>query len=285
MGAGEEELVVGGCALRDECGGRSVWVSSDADRDGMVHGVNVKALVRCTVVLILPEVSAVSDCAAPWAGNPSESSVISAKKSEEWLVALSSCLVKPCFSSPEVSHGETGGLASCKWGFCLMGLVDASATMDGWVRVGFEAAGDWISGEGGSSVHSLLGLLSSSLKMKARQICSSSSTGERGFVFGVNDWALVFICWFSVYSFAALFEIGRALNDLVSSISSIMVKLLQIDSSSPFGCSLSLSTLFLLAGDRISSLETCEDSELVVGSFSPLSLSLLSVCCVLPVGA
>ena len=115
----------------------------------------------------------------------------SAKISEEWLVALSSGLEKPCFVMPEVWLGETGRLASCKWGFCLSGLVDASATMDGWVRVGFEGAGDWISGEGDSSVHSLVGLLlSSSLKMKARQICSSSSIGERGFVVGVGNWAL-----------------------------------------------------------------------------------------------
>ena len=166
-----------------------------------------------------------------------------------------------------------------------MGLVDASATMDDWARVGFEGAGDWISGDGCSSVHSLVGLLSSSLKMNARQICSSSSSGERGFVFGVDGWALWFVCWFAVGSFPLLFEVGPTLNDLASSISSTMVKLLHIDSSSGFGCSLSLSRLFLLARDCIPFLEICADSELVVGSLSPSRLSLLSVCCVLVVDA
>ena len=157
--------------------------------------MNVKSLVFCAVVLTSLDGAAVSDCAVPLAGNPGESSVgeeTSAKTSEEWLVALSSRWEKPCLSWLEVSLRETGGLASCKWGFRLMGLVDASATMDGWIRVAFESAGDWISGEGGSSVHSFVGLLSSSLKMKARQICSSSFTGERGFVFGVDTWALCF---------------------------------------------------------------------------------------------
>ena len=270
MGLGEEEVVVGGCALRDEWGGCEVWGSADGDRDGRGHGVNVKDLVRCAVVLALLEGSAVSDCAVPVAGNTSGSSVeedTSAKRSEEWLVALSSRWEKPCSSGLTVSLGETGGLASCKCGFCLMGLVDASATMEGWVRVGFEGAGDWVSGCD-SRVHSLVGLLSSSLKMKARQICSSSSIGERGFVFGVDGWALWSICWFAVSSLPLLFEVGLALKDLVSSISSIMVKLLHIDSSSRFGCSLSLSRLFLRARDCISLSDTCEDSELAVGSLS-----------------
>ena len=278
-------MVVGGWALRDEWGGCEVWVSSGSDRDGMFHGVNVKSFVRCAVVLTAIEVSAGSDCVVPAVGDPSGSSVgedTPAKTSEEWLVALSSRWEKPCSCWLEVSLGETGGLASCKVGFCLMGLVDASAIIDGWVRVGFEGAGDWIGGEGDSSVHSLVGLLSSSsLKMKARQICSSSSTRERGFVFGGNAWALWSICWVAVGSFPLLFEVGLALNDLVSSISSIMVKLRHIDSSSRFGCNLSLSRLFLLAGDRISFLEICEDSELVVEPLSPPQLSLLSVCCIL----
>ena len=286
---GEEEMVVGGWALREEWGGCEVWVSADSDRDGMVHGVNVKSLVRCAIALTTPECSAVSDCVVPSVGNPDESSVgedTSAKTSEEWLVALSSRGEKPCFSCLEVSLGETGGLALCKWGFCLMGLVDASAIIDGWVRVGFEGAGEWIGGGVGSSVHSLVGLLSSpSLKMKARQICSSSSTGERCFVFGMDGWALWFVCWFAVGSFPLLFEVGPALNDLVSSISSIIVKLLHIDCSSNFGCSLSLSRLFLLAGDRISLSEICENSELAVESLSPPQLSLLSMCRILMVDA
>ena len=198
--------------------------------------MNVKDLVLCAVGLTSLEGSAVSDCVVASVGNPGESSGredTSAKTSEEWLVALSSCWEKPRFSWLEVSLGEMGGLASCKWGFCLMGLVDTSATMDGWVRVGFEGVGDWMSGGGGgSSVHSLVGLLSSSLKMKARQVCSSSSTGERGFVLGVDGWALRFVCWFAVDTFPVLFEVGPTLNDLVSSISSITVKLLHIDSSS-----------------------------------------------------
>ena len=167
-----------------------------------------------------------------------------------------------------------------------MGLVDASASMDGWVWVGFEGVDDWISCGDGSSVHSLVGLLSSSsLKMKARHICSSSSIGEGRFGFGVDGWALWFVWRFIGGSFPVSFEVGRALNDLVSSISSSMVKLLQIDSSSSFDCSLSLSRSSSRAGDRISFSRTSEDSRSVLRSLVPANWSLLFVCDLLPVDA
>ena len=100
-GLGEDGLGVGGCALRDEYGSCSVWFSLDGDRDRMVHGVNVKFLGRCAVVLTSLEGAAVFECAVLAIGNPSGSSVgedTSAKTSEEWLVALSSRWEKPCCS-------------------------------------------------------------------------------------------------------------------------------------------------------------------------------------------